>query len=211
MVWRDRREGRERRRRDDDYWYGFPEFPFRSFSGFDSFERIFREFDEEFEQMRGYMNEIIRRSMQGELPSPEEGGPYVYGFTMRVGPEGRPQIHEFGNIPGLMRTGKLGGTGKPELGSAAREPLTDVIEDESHYSITMEMPGINKQDIELEVTENGMVVDVESGNRKYHKEITFDSPVKPDSGTATYNNGILEIKVEKERPTKGRGKKLKID
>ncbi len=206
MVWKDRRESRDRRRREDDY--GFPDFPFGSFGGFD---RIFREFDEEFDQMRDYMNEVMRKSMRGELPSPEEGGPYVYGFTMRVGPEGKPQIHEFGNLPELMRTGRLGGERRPELSTTAREPLTDVIEENDYYSITMEMPGINKQDIELEVTENGMVVDVESGNRRYHKEITFDSQVKPDSGTATYNNGILEIRVEKEKPAKGKGKRLKID
>jgi len=54
-----------------------------------------------------------------------------------------------------------------------REPLIDIFEDESHVIVTAEIPGVDKEDIELPVE------------------------VVPEKATATYRNGILEVKIPK--------------
>ena len=48
-----------------------------------------------------------------------ESGPYYYGYTMTIGPDGKPVVKEYGNVkPGLLPT------------ADTREPLVDTIVDE---------------------------------------------------------------------------------
>ncbi|MEM0506096.1 MAG: Hsp20/alpha crystallin family protein, partial [Thermosphaera sp.] len=54
------------------------------------FEDIMREFEEMFHPMR-------LRDLEKEL---EKQGikPYVYGFRITIGPDGKPVVEEFGNV-----------------------------------------------------------------------------------------------------------------
>lgn len=161
-------------------------------------EDIFEEFDERFRRMQQYMNRIIREAMEGRIPSPKEGGPYIYGWSVRIGPDGKPQFREFGNIP---RTGIM---------EDVREPLVDVIETDDKVSVTAEVPGVNKEDIDLEVTEKTLIIKVDTKDRKYYKEVQLPAEVDPDSAKATYQNGVLDVELKKLKPKKA-GKKVKID
>ncbi|MGC8995896.1 MAG: archaeal heat shock protein Hsp20 [Thermoplasmata archaeon] len=175
---------RKRKDKDDDYDY------------FDDF--FFEDFDEEFrklnERIMKIFNELSKHGTNIE-------GPFVYGFSMRIGPDGRPMINEFGNLPGL-KTKEL---------ENIREPLVDINEDENYYYITAEIPGVEKDQINLEVNDNSMIISVDVPERKYYKELEFPTPVKPDTAKATYHNGILDIKIEKKEPTKKKGKKINIE
>jgi HSP20 family protein len=91
-----------------------------------------------------------------------------------------------------------------------REPLTDVCQDEKSVVITVEMPGIDKDSIELETSDESMVIKVEKGNRKYYKDVKLPARVKPSTAKAKYNNGVLDITVEKEEQKKA-GTKVKVE
>jgi len=78
-----------------------------------------------------------------------------------------------------------------------REPLTDICESENDITITAGMPGIEKDHIELETGDDFLVVRVEKGDQKFYKEIPLDTRIVLDSARARYNNGVLEITVEK--------------
>jgi len=54
-----------------------------------------------------------------------EVGPIVYGYSMTIGPDGKPQVREFGNVKASNSTkiGQYVGA-KPQI-SAEREPLSD--------------------------------------------------------------------------------------
>jgi len=54
-----------------------------------------------------------------------EFGPIVYGYSMTIGPDGKPQVREFGNVKASNGTkiGQYVGA-KPQI-SAEREPLSD--------------------------------------------------------------------------------------
>jgi HSP20 family protein len=193
---------KKRRRRDiddDDYLSDHD-------SLFDDFFD-FGDIDKEFERMREFMDQITKRAMRGELEDSEQG-PYVYGFSMRLGPEGKPHIEEFGNTkPPKRLEGKE--TEKYEI--AEREPLTDVIECEDSISITLEIPGVDKDEIELRVEEDKVSINVDTSQRNYFKEIPLKARVDPKTSKATYKNGVLDIILKKLQVKSQKGKKVKID
>jgi HSP20 family protein len=91
-----------------------------------------------------------------------------------------------------------------------REPLTDVIEEKERIRIIVELPGVNKEDIHLNATEEILDIMVESPDRRFSKHLDLPSNVDPDSATASYNNGVLEIclaRVEKQQ----KGKSIDIN
>ncbi|MFH1788444.1 MAG: archaeal heat shock protein Hsp20 [Candidatus Altiarchaeota archaeon] len=161
----------------------------------DFFGDFFTDFDEEFKQMEENMARIFEEAMKAS--SEKEGGqnPFVYGFSMRVGPDGKPKIEEFGNVPNKRMLGE------EELGEG-REPLTDVIDGDKEVTVIAELPGIEKKDIKLEVDEKNMTIDVDTTERKYHKELKLPSEVKAGSSKASYKNGVLEVKITKAAPKK---------
>lgn len=183
MVWKRRRD------RDDDW---DRDFFSDDFFGFD--------IEREIRRMEEWMNRIMRDFGRGEIK-----GPYVYGFSMRIGPDGKPQIQEFGNVP--RRFGI-----KEESMEEYREPLVDVMEDDKTVSITAEIPGVNKDDIELDLNDedNVLTIKVDTPERKYYKEVELPAKVKPDSAKATYKNGILDVVFERTEPRKKSGKKIKV-
>lgn len=200
------------RRRDDDDRDPFDDWfdrwgPIdREFPSFGS--DIFEEFDEQFRRTEEYMNRIFREAyrnaMKGEGPAQEGGGPYVYGWSFRVGPDGVPHFEEFGNVP------RMGAGGVTPTQLESREPLVDVIEAKDSISVTAEVPGVDKEDIEVEVTEDSLTIRVDKEDRKYYKHIELPAPVDSNSATATYRNGILDIEIKKAVPEQKKGRKINI-
>ncbi len=85
------------------------------------------------------------------------------------------------------------------------EPLTDIIEGENDVAITVEIPGVEKEDIDLIATEDTLEIKVDSPKRKYHKRIDLPCNVKTKSTKATYKNGILDIVLDKKEKKKDHG------
>ncbi len=162
------------------------------------FEDVFEEFDEKFRRMQHYMNKIMKDVMEGKIPSPREGGPIIYGWSMRIGPDGKPHFQEFGNVPS-----------KPGIQEEVREPLVDVIEGDDKVSVTAEVPGVKKDDIELEVVDDTLKIQVDTKERKYYKEVKLPCEVDANSAKATYQNGVLDVELKKIKPKK-KGKKIKV-
>lgn len=94
-----------------------------------------------------------------------------------------------------------------------REPFIDVIESDKEIIATAEMPGLEKQDIKINVTEDRLEISAETKHEEkkeekgyiyrerrsgsYYRAISLPSPVDPDESKATYKNGVLEIKMPK--------------
>jgi len=114
----------------------------------------------------------------------------VYGFSIRMGLEGKPIIEQFGNIRATEE-----GTVVAEV----REPLVDVLDEGDRLVVIAELPGVESEDIHLEVKEDILELTAESRDRKYSKEILLPSPVDADTMESSYKNGILEIKLMKKK------------
>jgi HSP20 family protein len=183
---------------------------------------MFRDFDDQFRRMRAMMNSMMERAAQGELRQPQEGGPYVYGWSMRVGPDGVPHVQTFGNVqnpamkggralPGMAeRQGEQAGPECGSFGPGVREPLTDICADDGNITVTAEIPGIEKEDIDLETGDDFLIIKVEKGDRKFYKELELPSKVVAGSAKAKYNNGVLEITLQKA-PGEKKGTRVQVE
>ncbi|GGM73852.1 heat-shock protein Hsp20 [Thermogymnomonas acidicola] len=181
-----------RRNRDMDDWDD------------DFFDDFFSDFGIDINKINERMKRIWDRLLRD--PDVRTYGPYVYGFTYKVGPDGRPVFEEFGNLPGM----RVPGLGQP-VEKDVREPITDLNVDRDKVYVTYELPGVAKENIKLNVTENNITLDVREGPRKYFKSMDFDFKLKPNTARAKFTNGILDVTVEKEGGSTGSGRTVTIE
>jgi len=190
----------------DDYFAGFEEMQ-------EEMERIFKQFNN---IQSNAPKELVREYQAPDGTKVREVGPIVYGYSMTIGPDGKPHISQFGNVKNLA-----GGSNKQELNlagmgsgpalTAEREPLADLNATEKEIKVIVEMPGIKKEDIKINATE-GMVEIMTSGSqRKYHKSVEIPTEADIDSARSNYTNGILEIVFNKKENVKPKGKEVKVE
>ena len=75
---------------------------------------------------------------------------------------------------------------------------------------TIDMPGVQKKDIDINVEPNSISVKAENGEkRKYNYSRRFKPTVDVDSAKATFKNGVLDITISKIESTP-KGKSVKI-
>ncbi len=149
---------------------------------FDIFEEMLREFEEEFYELEREFERLVRER------GLEVRGPFVYGFRITIGPDGKPIIEEFGNVRREA--------GRPRI-TEEREPLVDVFEEGENIIIVAEVPGVDKNKIKINATKNKLIIQASNEYRKYYKEVRLPKPVKPETAKASYKNGVLEIRIEK--------------
>ena len=161
------------------------------------------EFDNLFQKMmrpfKG-LDEIWNNMTSSE--NTQTFGPYYYGYSLTVGPDGKPVVKEYGNVQsGLMQK------------SETREPFVDVIVDnkERVLKIVAEMPGVEKKDIKIEVVGKSVNLDAENGDKKYQTKVPIKQKVDEDSVKATYANGILEVKFKLQEEVRPQGKKAQVE
>ncbi len=109
-------------------------------------------------------------------------------------------------------------------------PAIEVKQTDKAYKVKVQMPGVKKDDIDIELDNDFMTItavieeekeeqEEKEKNIKYHtcefrygkykRTISFDQPVKPDEANAEYKNGVLNVYIPKiaEKETK----KYKLD
>jgi HSP20 family protein len=175
---------------------------------FRGFDEMRREMESQFEDIEKRIpKDLVREYTTSGGGKVREVGPMVYGYSMTIGPDGKPKVREFGNVKPSRR---FGGVMRPEI-SGETEPLVDVTATDNEVKAVVEMPGVSKDKIKINVYDNTVEVKSEDPQRKYHR--TFEIPTETDIETArsSYNNGILEIAFKKKDPTKGKGKTIRVE
>ena len=102
----------------------------------------------------------------------------------------------------------------------------DMIDAGDKYKIIAEVPGVSKNDLDVNITPNGIRICGETKcetdeegegyirrERSYSticRNMVFPEEVNPDKAEATLNDGILEVQVKKKTPTKSKGKKIQV-
>ena len=158
---------------------------------FDLFDEVMREFEEE---IRSIEEEFMRyfREGRGEIR-----GPYYYGVRITIGPDGVPRIEEFGNL-------KRSRSGRPLITEEV-EPMVDVLEYDNEVIIVAELPGADKEKIKVRVVDGEKLIIKAENGKKYYKEIMLPAKVKPETAKASYKNGVLEVRLEKEEKKEDEG------
>lgn len=111
------------------------------------------------------------------------------------------------SLPGPRR-----GSTPPALGPPAptvelppeRTPAAEVTVSPGHVYVTVELPGVLKDDVDLEATERSLsVVASRTGSPAYRLQIDLPSPVDPESAKATCRNGVLDVTLDRPRRSGG--------
>lgn len=103
----------------------------------------------------------------------------------------------------------------------------DVFEDDTKVVVRLEVPGMEKEQFDIQVQDNSLLV---SGEKRFEREqtegryrtfecaygsfqrsIRLPAPVKSEEAKANYRNGILRIELPKEKQEKPRARAIKID
>jgi HSP20 family protein len=84
-------------------------------------------------------------------------------------------------------------------------------ERDKHIVFTIDMPGVEKKDIDVKVEDHSISVKAENGgSRKYNYSRKFKPTVDINSAVATFKNGVLDITLTKiEEASKGKSVKIK--
>jgi len=107
-----------------------------------------------------------------------------------------------------------------------REPLLDVVDRGKELLVQAELPGINKEDIEIDINEDTLTIKAskkkliteekegyfyqERDYAGYYRTVPLPTKVDPDKVKAKCNNGVLEIILPKISEEVSR-KKIKIE
>lgn len=132
---------------------------------------------------------LFERIFQGMMP--QGPAPIWCGYEMTVGPDGVPQTRQFGN--------------------ANRHLSIDVIADEKNDSLKLvaEIPGVEKEDIEVTLDEDVVMIRATRGESSYQGSVPLHNAVDGDSVKATYKNGILEVSFKAEQ--RSTGQRVKVE
>jgi HSP20 family protein len=177
---------------------GFP-FEKKDKVGEDWFRTPFDDLIKKFEEsMPSELGELVKEE-KTPYGVTRRYGPFVYGFSYTAEPGKEPIFQEFGNIKPTYRGIEP---------SQGREPLVDVMDDKDRYRIFAELPGVEKDNITLDVAEDSIEISTKD-DKKFYKMIPLESAVNADSTKASYKNGVLTVELEKT--DKRKGKEIKID
>ena len=160
----------------------------------DEFDKIFRKMSNSFFNIDDIFEEFKTKGTSA--------GPYYYGYTMTVGPDGKPVVKEYGNV-------------KPELAPTSnfREPMVDTIVDEKEKLVKLvaEMPGVEKSDVKILVQGKSVDISAEHDEKKYHVNVPIKYHVDENSAKASYKNGILELVFKLIEDEKPKAKKVEVE
>jgi len=186
--------------------------------GWPFFRGGLRDIDEAFKEMEEMMTKefeylsknapetLIREQTLPDGTKMKSWGPFVYGYSVTVGPDGKPKVREFGNVKAQRRLGE------PHVDvKEKREPLVDVVPCDGEIRVIVELPGVEKKAIELSGTEDKLTISVDTPERKYFKEVELPAKVETKKATSKYKNGVLDITIPKKKEDKTKSETINIE
>lgn len=169
---------------------GFFNFFGNDDSQLESIDEIFERMHEDMmEKMKGMRinldDEQIKRLSQ-------DPNVKVYGYSMRIGPDGKPQLREFGNVRPhgeIMQERE-----EPEKEeSSERAPLVDMFTSKGKTTVVAELPGVEEKAINISLKGKSLEINVDEGERKYYKKLELPKAFTKNKMKKSYNNGVLEL------------------
>jgi len=140
---------------------------------------ILAELDRYFDEFEKTMQDTIRAAIDSGTAAVSK--PVVSGVAMGFGPEGKPSVQFFGDR-------MVGPNGY-------RTPIYEQSMDESHGTLrlTVELPGVEKENIEVSAREGSVLITAEKEERRYRVDVPVIREVDVESAAATFHNGILSL------------------
>ena len=122
-------------------------------------------------------------------------GHFIYGYSVTIGPDGKPRIRELGNLT-------PNSCPKIPKYNEKRDLLVDVIPTQTKVQVIMELPGVSEDEIKVKGSADQITVVADTLNFNYYKKIPMPCIIDPKSITTNYVNGVLEINLDKAEKIK---------
>ncbi len=115
----------------------------------------------------------------------------------------------------------------PRDGTGGRRALVDLKDTGKEFVLQAELPGVAKEDLDIEVTKEGVELRAETKQereekeegyylkersyRSWHRWVPFPNEVLPDKVEAELEEGVLTLRApKKEASTEGEGRKVPV-
>ncbi len=99
-------------------------------------------------------------------------------------------------------------------------PPMDLVETDADFVLRADLPGLSEKDVNIEVEDNVLTISgerkaeheerkegyyrVERASGTFSRSLTLPEPVDPESVSASFDNGVLEIRIPKPEERKPR-------
>ena len=99
-------------------------------------------------------------------------------------------------------------------------PAMDLVEADDHFVLKADLPGLGEDDVAIEVRDNALTISgerkaeheqrergwyrVERATGRFSRSLTLPDGVDPDSVTAEFDKGVLEVRIPKPEQRKPR-------
>lgn len=111
---------------------------------------------------------------------------------------------------------------------ATWRPAIELKQNEKEYKVKVQLPGVCKDDIHIDLNNDYMTISAEVNEEKtektddekvhtcefrygkYIRTVSFETPIKSDESVAEYKDGILMITMPKQKIEKTKSKRLTI-
>jgi len=142
------------------------------------------------ERLKRIDEEVERKLKETPLKKAEEGKFKIEGeFEVRhLAPDKPP--HQY-----------IGGGGKPSMRKEVSPPMpqerpADIFDEKDYIKVIAEIPGVEEEDIKINLEKDGLTISVDVPDHKYHQELKL--PCEPKGKLEKfYRNGILEVRINK--------------
>lgn len=103
-----------------------------------------------------------------------------------------------------MMNDMVGTTGPQKGGARTGMQATsgthvDVYDDADLIRVVADLPGVSRSDISVQSDGEYVTIGAESETRSYDERVALPARVDPESGSATYNNGVLEVTFDRSQ------------
>jgi len=165
-----------------------------------------------------------RNSQALERPGEETFSPFglsPFSFMRRFGEEMDRLFGDFGLGRGWIPPA-LGG----ELTAATWAPQVEMFERDGELVVRADLPGMTKDDIKVEFTDDGLTIEGERRNEQeekgegfyrsersygsFYRRLPLPDGVKTDNATANFRDGVLEVTMQAPKREERKARKLEI-
>jgi len=131
------------------------------------------------ERLKKIDKEVERKLKEAPLKKTEEGKFKIRGrFEARYLAPDKPSMRKEVSLP------------------MPQERPVDIFDEKDYIKVIAEIPGVEEEDIKINLEKDGLTISVDVSDHKYHQEVKL--PCEPKGKLEKfYRNGILEVKINK--------------
>ena len=141
--------------------------------------------------------------------------------------DGRRPWGFFPDVDGILRGFYDSPVSTRNTNADSRRLTMDVIEDDTAYVVTTDMPGISREEVSVTIDKNVLTISAEPKDEvsknerkvlrherysgKYSRSLRLGEDIEEDKVSAEYRDGVLRLTIPKKTPLAPRQVEVKIN